>query len=68
MKIDIYGTGPDFRVDPILEELRAMIADKTGAGVTLNGNRLTVRWYRGKRLVDVHMVILEVENGEPEEV
>jgi hypothetical protein len=29
-------------------------------GVTLQGNRLTVRWYHKGELVEVHMVILNI--------
>lgn len=37
----------------VLEELRSRIAQV--AGVTLQGNRLTVRW--GSPLTNVHMII-----------
>ena len=43
--------------DAILEELRSRIANV--AGVTLTGNRLTVRWNEGDKLVHVHCVVLE---------
>lgn len=42
----------------VLEELRCKIAGI--AGVTLTGNRLTVRWYKDDQLVDVHMIIESV--------
>jgi hypothetical protein len=71
MKVDIYRTVPDARVDYVLEELREKISEI--AGVTLSGNRLTIRWYpkwqkKHQKLVSVHMAILEVENDEPERV
>jgi hypothetical protein len=46
----------------VLEEMRKRIA--LVAGITLVGNRLTIRF--GDPLCDVHMVILEVEDGQPE--
>jgi hypothetical protein len=48
----------------VTEELRHKIA-KAGMGVTLIGNRLTIRW--GRKLKQVHMVILDVEDGEEPE-
>lgn len=39
----------------ILEELRSKLAKNFG--VTLQGNRVTVRWYRDNELVDVHMIV-----------
>lgn len=42
--------------------LRSKIANI--AGVTLTGNRLTVRWYRDGELVDVHMIIESVTTPE----
>lgn len=42
----------------VLEELRTKIAGV--AGVTLTGNRLTVRWYKDGQLVNVHMLIESV--------
>jgi len=51
-------------VKETLEELRDNIA-KSGMGVTLAGNRLTIRFGENK-FRDVHMVILEVDDGVPE--
>lgn len=42
----------------VLEGLRSLLADV--AGVTLQGNRLTVRWDQDDVLVDVHMIIESV--------
>jgi len=70
MKHDIYRMKHEAVVEEILESLRQRIAHDAGCGVTLSGNRLTVRWYLPrdkKHLVQVHMVILEVEDGQPEE-
>jgi GrpB-like predicted nucleotidyltransferase (UPF0157 family) len=39
----------------VLNELRDKIAKV--AGVTLVGNRLTIRWYKDGQFVDVHMLI-----------
>ena len=55
-------------IDDTLEELRSKISQI--AGVTLQGNRLTVRWNSTEdktKFRMVHMVILEVEDGEPNE-
>jgi hypothetical protein len=49
----------------ITEELRQKIA-KAGMGVTLVGNRLTVRW--GRKLKQVQMVIIAVEDGEDDDL
>ena len=54
----VYRTFVSNEQDAILEELRSKLAQV--AGVTLTGNRLTVRWNRGDDLVQVHAVILEV--------
>ena len=64
---DIYEIKPT-GVENILEDLRNMIGTKMGAGVTLTGNRLTIRWTpkMSKKMVQVHMVILEVDDGERE--
>lgn len=45
----------------VLKELQEKIV--TGeSGCTVQGNRLTVRWRQGERLVHVHAVILDVED------
>ena len=44
--------------EKVLEALRQKVA--TIAGVSLCGNRLTVRWTMDEQLVDVHMVITRV--------
>jgi hypothetical protein len=43
----------------IVEIARDRIA-KTGMGITLTGNRMTVRFYHENELVDVHMIIESV--------
>ncbi len=72
MQHDLYQMPYPDDVAPILEEMRQNIADRKPMGVTLVGNRLTLRWnrkVRGKQPegVDVHMVILYVQNEESEE-
>lgn len=62
MKHDVYEIQPDQNVDPLLEQMRDRISQ--AAGVTLAGNRLTVRWRDRGYLREVHMVILEVDDGE----
>ncbi len=49
-------------VEAILDELCAKISQNVG--LTLVGNRLTIRW--GSTLKQVSMIIDEVEDGEPE--
>ena len=58
----IYHCTMDSGEEKVLEELRSKIANI--AGVTLTGNRLTVRWYQLGRLVDVHMIIESVTTPE----
>lgn len=55
---EVYRTFVSNDQDAILEDLRDQIAQN--AGVTLTGNRLTIRWSRGGKLVQVHCVILQV--------
>lgn len=64
MNIEVYDYESLDKAEPILEELRKKIA--TIAGVTLMGNRLTVRWGDGECLKDVHMIILSVDDGKSE--
>jgi len=61
MKHDLYEMVHKSPVKEVLDELREIIHDKGGAGVTIQGNRLTVRW--GKTLKTVHAVIIEVDDG-----
>lgn len=66
MQHHVFHTLLDPNIDTITEQLRVHIT-KTPCGVTLSGNRLTVRWYDDKgNLVSVHMVILEVNDGKPD--
>jgi hypothetical protein len=55
----IYRFEHSREVGELLEELRDRISN-AGPGVTLQGNRLTVRWSKGDELVDVHMIIESV--------
>ena len=50
----------------VLEQLRERIA--TVAGVTLVGNRLTVRWNMGGQMVAAHMIIENVTTVREAEV
>ena len=54
----IYKTYVTTEQQQVLEALRSRLADI--AGVTLQGNRLTVRWDQDGALVDVHMIIESV--------
>lgn len=54
----IYKTYITTEQQQVLEELRSLLANI--AGVTLQGNRLTVRWDQDGALVDVHMIIESV--------
>jgi len=68
MNYDIYEMEHPAPVQEVLDDLRRIVHDKGGAGITLVGNRLTIRWslpYQ-KKLVQVHCVILDVEDGEPD--
>lgn len=58
----IYKCKMDSSESKVLEELRSKIA--VIAGVTLTGNRLTVRWNQDGALVDVHMLIESVTTPE----
>jgi len=51
----------------LLEELRRRIARGIASGVTLTGNRLTMRWRVGEELVHIHAVIIEAMGTEAEE-
>lgn len=56
-------------VEEAFKEFKHRIA-LTGMGLTMQGNRVTVRWYdKQKRLVDMHMIIVSVHDGnsDPEE-
>jgi hypothetical protein len=55
---EIYRMKHEKDVEEVLEAMREHMA-KT-MGVTVNGNRCTVRWYLRGKLVDVHMVIVNV--------
>ncbi len=61
MNSEIYNIAESQSVKNTLEELRKKIA--TIAGVTLIGNRLAVRFGAGETLKEVHMVILDVDDG-----
>lgn len=54
----IYKMTHSEDVEEILEELRTKLSKEFG--VTINGNRCTVRWTQGGHLVDVQMIIENV--------
>jgi len=49
----------------ILDQLVGLIYPR--AGVTQIGNRLTVRWNYGNKLVDVHMIIESINGLEEDD-
>lgn len=55
----IYEMKHSPEVEKVLEDMRKLIGKEFG--VTLVGNRLTLRWYVDKQLVSVHMIIEEVK-------
>jgi len=61
MNHDIYQMQYPQNIENILDELRKIV-NKGGAGITITGNRVTIRW--GNPLKHVHMAILSVEDGE----
>lgn len=61
MERPIYHVVMEPEEEQILEEMRKHCAKEFG--VTLTGNRLTLRWYRGGKLVHVHMIIEHVDDG-----
>jgi hypothetical protein len=65
MEIPIYKMKHESQVAAILEEMRKRCAKEFG--VTLVGNRLTLRWGAGAKLIEAHMIIEHVNNGEDEE-
>lgn len=69
MNHDIYEMHHPPEVQGVLNEMRDRISKGTGFGVTLVGNRFTVRWSDrlGAELKQVHMLILEVDDSLPEE-
>jgi len=68
LDLQIYELTPLADRDEILEQLRLSISKSMG--VSLVGNRLTVRWRnkKTKQLVQVHMIIAEVDDGKPEPI
>lgn len=67
MRKSIYEAQFTERQNLILSGLRRIIGWR--AGVTWQGNRLTVRWSLPgeEELVDVHLIIESIEDGIPEE-
>lgn len=65
MNIELYKMEWPDGVAPILKELQKRIAKV--AGVTVVGNRLTVRWRQGGKLVQVHAVIVNIDDGNDDE-
>jgi len=60
LTIDIYNGETLEFAQPILEMLRAMIAKI--AGVTLQGNRLTIRWEKDQVMYSIHSVMIEAKS------
>jgi hypothetical protein len=58
--------GFDPEVMEVLDEVRLLIAKV--AGVTLSRDRLTIRFGKGDKLKQIHCLILEVDDGEPEDL
>lgn len=58
----LYKMKHEPEVEEILEEMRKKISHEFG--VTLVGNRLTVRWTKDGQLVDCHMIIENVTTVE----
>ena len=54
----VYEMNLPPEIAEVVEAMRIKIADV--AGVTHVGNRITVRFYLRKQLVDVHMIISKV--------
>ena len=54
----IYETTNEPQVEFILNQMRNKLAKQFG--VTITGNRCTVRWQQSGHLVDVHMIIESV--------
>lgn len=64
----IYEMEHTPEVERVLEEMRTRLAKQFG--VTVTGNRCTVRWNMDGQLVDVHMIIENVttpEEGEEQD-
>lgn len=62
MQHDLYQTYYPDRARDVLDGLQMQIA-RGQPGCTVTGNRITVRWNIGKRLVSIHAVIIEVDDG-----
>ena len=54
----VYEMTPDPDVEALLYQMRKGLAPQFG--VTVTGNRCTLRWYEDGVLVDVHMIIESV--------
>ena len=61
----LYKCDADQEQHLVMEEFRNRISE-SGLGVTLNGNRLTIRGDINEQLCDMHMVILRI--GVPSEM
>lgn len=55
---DIYEMQHQPDVEQVIEDMRKGLAHRFG--VTVSGNRCTLRWYMDSHLVQVHMVITDV--------
>jgi hypothetical protein len=61
MRHEIYEMTHPIHLEQTLDELRNIVHVKGGAGITIQGNRVTIRW--GNPMRDVHMVLLSVNDG-----
>lgn len=59
----IYHCSMEPEEEKVLKQLRDKIS-VAGPGVTLTGNRLTVRWNMEGQLVDAHMIVESVTTPE----
>ena len=57
---DIYKMKHSEAVQEVLEAMRNKIASGEGLGITLVGNRVTIRFNLQKQLVNVHLIISTV--------
>lgn len=60
----VTGENKDPEVEGVIKDMYDRLSKEFG--ITLIGNRVTIRWYLGKELVDAHMIIESV--GTPSEM
>ena len=63
MNREIYEVLLEPSEEAVIKELQEKL-HKGGAGITVSGNRVTARWTIDGKFVDVHMVIVSVDDGE----